>query len=527
MGNARRCGRAWAALAVTLAASAVAGEPDVGLGGSAYYYYSLAQQDRFRRDYLDAVEHLKSAVEYDPGSVALHLELARLYWLLGNRMNGFERNAILEAEEATRLDPDSADAHRFLASVYTTLSARGRGEGEALEKAIHHHERALALDPRGDQDDSGLNLGKLYLQAGRIADAQRALEAFVQSSPDSVEGLFWLSQAHRGLGRLDDAVAPLQRALDLSPRSFNLADAMVELQEERRDWDAAIEAAHRLVDLAPDDAAHHLRLARLYRLGGRPLQALDVYDRTERALGERGAEVPDAVLAVVMLGRSEALVDAGRGTEALSLLAEGSNRFPADVRFPLIRAQLRYRLGDPEGGERSLRQLLEEHPGDAALRRAISSAALGLGDFEMQAGRLDACERLLEWSLEIEPENHRALNYLGYLWADQGKNLDRSVRYIQRALRIGGENGAYLDSLGWAYYRMARYDLAEDNLVRAVRLSADEPEILNHLGDLYRATRRPREAVETWRRAIEAGSEDAEAIRGKIQAVLSGAEPSR
>ena len=524
-GNRRRVGAVTIWLLAMAVSTAAVAEWDLGAAGSAYYHYSLAQQERFQRNYLDAVTHLKSAVTYDPESVDLRLEIARLYWLLGNRVNGFERNAIAQGEEAVRLAPDSLDAHQFLASAYTTLAARNRGNGDALERAIAHHETALDLALETEGSNERLSLGKLYLQVGRYQDSAGALEDYLSENPDSVEALFWLSRAYTDLGRLDDAVRPLRHALDLSPRSFNLSEAMVGLQERRGDVGAAMAAARHLLDLAPDSVVHYLRLAGLYRVDGHPLQALELYDQAERLLAERSEEPSDVALADLRLGRIEALVEADRGQEALLRVDAASDRFPQDLRFPLIRGQLRYRLGDLDGGKRALQQLLEDHRGDEALQRAVSSGVLSLADRELQADRLEVCEELLEWAVEIDPENHRALNYLGYLWADQGKNLERSLRYIQRALRIGGENGAYLDSLGWAYYRQERYTPAEEHLVRAAALSEGEPEILDHLGDLYHATGRLQKAVESWQRAIDSGATDADAIRSKIDAAREGVEP--
>lgn len=505
----------------------LASEADPAAAGGAYYEYSLAQRERFQRNYLDAVTHLKNAVALEPESVDLHLELGRLYWLLGNRVNGFERNAIAQGEEAVRIDPDNLEAHRFLASVYTTLSARGRGRGEALGLAIEHHEKALALAGPDDAAEEQLSLGKLYMQAGRQQEAAEILEAYLAGDEDSVEALFWLSRAFADLGRLGDAVRPLQRALELSPRSFNLAEAMVDLQEQRGDVDGAIDAARHLLELAPDSIPNYLRLARLYRIAGDPDAALRLYDRAEALLGDQGEEVEDGSLADLRLGRIEALVEADRGQDALETIASSEARFPEDLRFPLIRGQLRYRLGDRDGGREALRLLLDHHPGDEGVRRAVSAAVLGLGDFELRAGAMDRCEALLEWAIEIDPENHRALNYLGYLWADQGRNLEQSVKYIQRALRIGGESGAYLDSLGWAYYRQERYSQAEDHLVRAAQLSTDEPEIQEHLGDLYAATERPELAVEAWEKALAAGATNVAEIEAKIRAIQQGKEPPR
>jgi len=85
-----------------------------------------------------------------------------------------------------------------------------------------------------------------------------------------------------------------------------------------------------------------------------------------------------------------------------------------------------------------------------------------------------------------------ALNYLGYMLADRGDKLNDSIAYVQRALALDPKNPAYLDSLGWAQFKLALYEPAEKNLRDALRYDQDDPAILEHLGDLLLATGRPR-----------------------------------
>ena len=73
-----------------------------------------------------------------------------------------------------------------------------------------------------------------------------------------------------------------------------------------------------------------------------------------------------------------------------------------------------------------------------------------------------------------EPENAAALNYLGYMLAERGERLDESVGYLKRALEIEPENGSYLDSLGWAYFKADKLDLAHENLRRAADQLQDQ-----------------------------------------------------
>jgi len=96
-----------------------------------------------------------------------------------------------------------------------------------------------------------------------------------------------------------------------------------------------------------------------------------------------------------------------------------------------------------------------------------------------------------------------ALNYLGYMLADRGTRLDEALGYIRRAVAIDPQNGAYLDSLGWAYYKMGNYELAEENLRRAVDRMGDDPTINEHLGELYLKTGRLKLAANHWERSLE------------------------
>jgi len=96
-----------------------------------------------------------------------------------------------------------------------------------------------------------------------------------------------------------------------------------------------------------------------------------------------------------------------------------------------------------------------------------------------------------------------ALNYLGYMLADRGTRLDEALGYIRRAVALEPQNGAYLDSLGWAYYKMGNYELAEENLRRASERTADDPTIHEHLADLYQKTGRLKLAATYWERSLE------------------------
>ena len=94
------------------------------------------------------------------------------------------------------------------------------------------------------------------------------------------------------------------------------------------------------------------------------------------------------------------------------------------------------------------------------------------------------------------------LNYMGYMLADRGVRLDEALNYIKKAVELEPANGAYLDSLGWAYYKLGKYDLAEENLSKAVQHTPNDPTVQDHLGDVYQKTGRLRQAAAHWERAL-------------------------
>jgi tetratricopeptide (TPR) repeat protein len=104
--------------------------------------------------------------------------------------------------------------------------------------------------------------------------------------------------------------------------------------------------------------------------------------------------------------------------------------------------------------------------------------------------------------LASDPENASALNYLGYMLADQNVKLEEALGYVKRAVDLDPTNGAYLDSLGWAYFRLGKYELAEDNLQRASQKINTDPTVHDHLGDLYQKTGRLKQAATNWERAL-------------------------
>lgn len=140
-------------------------------------------------------------------------------------------------------------------------------------------------------------------------------------------------------------------------------------------------------------------------------------------------------------------------------------------------------------------------------------------------------ERLKQWpkaevdllrALKLNPDQPLVLNYLGYSWVDQNKNLQRGMKLIERAVELKPDDGFIVDSLGWAHYKLGNYPEAVRWLERAVELRPEDPVLNDHLGDAYWRVGRTREARFQWDQALtlKPEPEDAEKIRAKLETGL-------
>jgi len=114
----------------------------------------------------------------------------------------------------------------------------------------------------------------------------------------------------------------------------------------------------------------------------------------------------------------------------------------------------------------------------------------------------DKAEGDLEKALELNPDQASVMNYLGYSWVDQNMHLEKAMDLIREAVSREPNNGYYVDSLGWAHYKLGQFDKAVKHLEKAVELRPEDPILNDHLGDAYWKVGRKREARFQWSHAL-------------------------
>ncbi len=522
----RRSPRA-AALVLALAGAAAgsaAAEPPAPVAGidrgSSYYHYCLSRQAWFERDYDSALDHMKKASDADPGSVELAVDLASLLIDLADATGAAEA-----AQRAVDLAPDLVGPREVLARALLLVAEGDQATVEDQEAAIRAHADLLRLDP--DRADAYLALARLHIAGDRFETALEALRKHLTRDPGSEEGVFLAAHVLGRLGRHAEAEPLLLTTVERRPFDPRLRIALVEHYENRGDLEAAYREARRLLQMRMDPVRAHLTLARLSERTDRTGEALQHYQEIARLMDEREGQYPIQDRAEVQFRVVLLLLHERRLDEAIREADAGITDYPTDDRFGIRKGEALLLKGRVREARDALGEELAREGNDTVRLERISDAYLSAGAREERAGKVEEAERHLKHSIQLDPANDVALNYLGYMLAERNERIDEAIGYIERALRREPGNGAYLDSLGWALFRKGDFRGAERYLDEALAVLSEEPAVHEHLAEVYYATRRYQDALDAWQRALDHGAEDPEAIRSRMAAArrAAGLEP--
>jgi tetratricopeptide (TPR) repeat protein len=130
-----------------------------------------------------------------------------------------------------------------------------------------------------------------------------------------------------------------------------------------------------------------------------------------------------------------------------------------------------------------------------------------------KAEKFDECVKTLKLVISKEPDHAAAHNYLGYMYAERGINLEEAEFHVKKALEIKPDDGYYLDSLGWVYFQQGNYKKALEYLLRANEIVPNESVVLEHLADTYEILGDMQKALDAYGKATKGKLEDRDRIR--------------
>jgi len=513
-----------------------------------------------------AVGHLELAIDRAGGEADPNVRatLARLYV-----RNGAYEKAIPILTDLVNREPNWQDGPTMLAEAYAGagrvkdaivwLEQRTTDDPRLLPALADFYERerrwsdaasaysrALQRAPRST--DLKTRYAAALLNAGgrdNLGKAREALTELTSSNSPNARALYLLSQAYRRLGDFKQAEASARRVIAQNNKSPWGYHALAETLEVRHQYQAVVD------ELAPVVASFRGKSDASFDVGillphlGFAYQELGQHDKAIAAFEDARKLAPnDPATAGYLIEANIAAKKYGAAVDAAkAALAQNPN----DLRLTRLQAQALRHNGKTDQGIALLEEAVRRHADEplayVSLAQAYSEADRGaqavkvlqeaqakfptddtiafeLGTvFDKQKKFADA-ESAFRQVLARDPENATALNYLGYMLAERGERLDESVTYLKKALQIEPENGSFLDSLGWAYFRSDKLDLAEDNLRRAADQLRTNSVIQDHYGDVLFKLGRYDEAIAAFTRALngDGDSIDKSGIDRKIRA---------
>jgi tetratricopeptide (TPR) repeat protein len=502
-----------------------------------------------------AIEQYEEVTRIEPDSADDHLLLGRLYRLDHNMLK-----AETEFKTAVRLDPESEEAVTMLAYLYNDEGETARAtqvlssvpdsarsaklysalgytyeQQKQYKQSIEAYRHAIALDH--DNLDAIRGLAQNLVNDGQANAALEQYKIIADANPEDAQTYIRMAEIYRKEGKFDEALENLKKAESVVQDSVEVSYNIAAVYQAQGRYDEAVQVLQDLLKKTEkpsnaysqeekDNRAVFLeRLGTVDRDNGDQTGAIETF-RQMLALGNDNS----------VRGYQE-LVDTYREAkqwqQATDVAKEATQKLPSDRGLKMVYASQLADMGQPDQGIAQVRALLKGTPEDREVYISLSQMyarlkqwseaddALNKADqlsskpddqkyvlflrgsnFERQK-KYDQAEDAFRKVLAMDPDSAMTLNYLGYMLADRGAKLDEALTMVKKAIEIDPANGAYLDSLGWAYFKLGKYDLAEDSLTKASQHNmGSDPTVQEHLGDLYQKTGRLKLAASHWERAV-------------------------
>lgn len=426
----------------------------------------------------EAIELYKEVLKRDPANESVQLRLGIL---------SVQQDRFNEAEEIFR-ELIARNPELYLARIYLARLLQMKGNPDS---AAETYEEALRLNWSAELV---FEMVDFYSSQERYDDALRLYDSVLANDSTNPKALLGRIQVLLTIGRDEDALVELRNLREVNSNTDRLDMAISKILLRLGKIEEATTILEGLVDGESESEANYL-------LGLIAFQDkdLDLALKYLETIKPEGAEYPDAIYLQVRILRNQ-----GKTDQAFTLLKVTTSN--SETRHPLFYALLSSLYQEQERMEEAMAILTAGVLAFPQSEQLHFEHALLLERSGLQQQALAAMQRVLE----ISPENPEALNYIGYTWADLNMNLEEARTYIRKALELKPDNGFIRDSLGWVEFRLGNFETALVELLEALKLEPDDPNIYSHLGDVYRALKRPADARKAYLKAVEIFDDEVE-----------------
>ena len=514
-----------------------------------------AGTDRAKVD--EALVHLQNAFRIYPDDLATGMAISQIY-LASGRPAEAERVLASMIERA----PDQRGLNYSYAQVLTKLG-RGAESLKYLERAVEvdptfgmaiqqlveiyqstsqWQKAADILQPLITDDPTNLDFQKqqafFYLRAGMAEKARARFAALLVADPKDTRTQYYLAESLSDLERYDDAERIYRQLLEKTPDDPDVLASFGLTQMGRKKYDEAAKTFRTLLALRDiSEGVKFLARTQLAVIDSQRGNYQQAIDAVRPLFIFRYKPNPQAINIAI-----DALRKQKRYADAVTIMQPLVDKYASD---PFVNARYIEMLA--RAGDKDRARVAAATQSKFGVRNTISAAeayvqadqydqAIGvvkdalrtkpeeidlqfeLGAALERSGDKASAEKTFLAILEKHPDHSGTMNYLGYMWAEQGVNLDRAANMLTKAVSLEPGNGAYLDSLGWAYFRQGKLELAEKNLNEAARILPRDGTVHEHLGDVLAKRGDTTRALSLYRVALtlDPESKDEAKLRSKI-----------
>ncbi|MGV1099409.1 tetratricopeptide repeat protein [Thiovibrio sp. JS02] len=530
--------------------------------GCSYFNFLWGKSAELEGRLEEAVYAYKQALLCDRRADYVMRSLAMLLIKTGQRDQAIEWINKIIAQ-----NPKDTGARALLANLYSVM--------ERPEEAAAIYNAILAEEPQNF--NVMLLLGGLHARFRQYDKARQVLENLVATNPDSYAGFYYLAKLYQEMRLYPQASEAFAKALVLNWSPL-LAYEAADLYEQEGRFAEAIVLYRRILEEDPADERARGYLATVYLKQNKLPEALqeleelravstdpEKIDLTICRILIDNEQYAEAVRRLKAILKKNPKAEGARSMLILSYYQQGNLAAakkilqqvkPGDHAYEeslLMLVRILQDEKDFSGAEKVLRQAMAD-PASRVLNFYVALADIyhqqgkaekagevygkAFADFPGDAAPyyeyalflhhrmndIPAALRQMEEVLKLDPEHAHALNYVGYSWADEGKNLDQAREYIEKAVSILPKDGFVRDSLGWVYYKLGEYAKAVEALEQAVGMSPEDPTIHEHLGDAHAKNNDYDGARDAYTKSIELYQEEEKkaVVRGKLDALPAG-----
>lgn len=477
----------------------------------------LGRLHKLAQDSPSAERAYKKALEADPDNEDALTGLAMVYSDLGDTVNASQmlrkvadRNPNLRTLTALAAAYEQMKEYKLAAETYKRAYEMNK-ENPDLKRAYasslfssEDYSEALKLFEELQSEDpndllSVLRLSQIYRQRRDYAKAHEYARRARKIDPNNLEILYNEVGLLEAEGKTPDAIARLREIVDGMPKKP----------------DSIADKNNRAILLE--------RLGYLYRITEQTAKAVETYREIAELDSSSAAKSAAQIIDAYRAGKDYA--------SAEKEMRAALEKFPNDRLVRLLAANVLTDLARFKEAEAALKALIDGK-GDREIYMALAQVYEKARNWSRMAEALDQAEKLSKTDEELEtvlfmrgamyerqkkfdlaevefkkvlklnPANASALNYLGYMLADRNVRLQEALDLIQKALAEDPHNSAYLDSLGWVYFRLNKLDEAAEQLQQSIKLGSRDATVHDHLGDVYLSQNKVKEAIAQWERAI-------------------------